>query len=578
VAARTRAQAAELEQKRRDGSLSESEKATLGNLESQLAIFEEVLQPGAAEAGSRQRRQSIMMEAQAAREQMATVQKRVRATKGSPSAALAVPPPEPPFDPYKGSIWVPRIAFADGKDLYDTNETLRERFFHDWKRALNIGVISLIMRYDDDATADVDGDGIPDEVEDVCAAFWDHRLMMGNLWSYYAAVSGTLSMVTLNAFTQFTEDASLVGRVLKRRYFDTLFIEVNNMAVRTGAKVIAREKARRRKSREEAEAEKLRREEARHKSIEMYAPTRPMKENGADAETAALNAIAYKVAQDGTADELVDRNDSKVGLSRVEFYVAFVHMAIERYIRSGELHDVSESLSRLLNVEISARMGKSLPVADDFRRLHCYVRETNNALKVHEASLRIIFDALAFSTASKVKKLLNLDTWLGFLRALNIIHLDLSDRKAILAFAWSRPVVHDGFSVAGGLKENNLPFEGFLEAICRVSTLKALPTTAEVSASGEADAGTFMLALEHGDSANFHAFLEDSKTHVEWGEEPRGEPVDVRVTYLLQMMFRKIDKHAHDHAGASDAVLQVTQTAMSSWVRHNLKKGTGGKK
>jgi len=111
-----------------------------------------------------------------------------------------------------------------------------------------------------------------------------------------------------------------------------------------------------------------------------------------------------------------------------------------------------------------------------------------------------------------------------------------------------------------------------------VCTLKALPTTAEVSASGEADAGTFMLALEHGDSANFHAFLEDSKTHVEWGEEPRGEPVDVRVTYLLQMMFRKIDKHAHDHAGASDAVLQVTQTAMSSWVRHNLKKGTGGKK
>lgn len=42
---------------------------------------------------------------------------------------------------------------------------------------------------------------------------------------YYAAVSGGLHAITLNAFTQFTEDAALVGRLQKRKCFDLKFIE-----------------------------------------------------------------------------------------------------------------------------------------------------------------------------------------------------------------------------------------------------------------------------------------------------------------------------------------------------------------
>ena len=43
----------------------------------------------------------------------------------------------------------------------------RARFSHDWRRCLMLGAAGVIMKNDDDGHADVDGDGIPDEVMEV---------------------------------------------------------------------------------------------------------------------------------------------------------------------------------------------------------------------------------------------------------------------------------------------------------------------------------------------------------------------------------------------------------------------------
>ena len=62
------------------------------------------------------------------------------------------------------------LTLSDRHHRYDTVDTLRMRFFFDWKRALALGVIKLTLKFDDDAEADEDGDGIPDEIEDICVS------------------------------------------------------------------------------------------------------------------------------------------------------------------------------------------------------------------------------------------------------------------------------------------------------------------------------------------------------------------------------------------------------------------------
>ena len=52
-----------------------------------------------------------------------------------------------------------------------------------------------------------------------------------------------------------------------------------------------------------------------------------------------------------------------------------------------------------------------------------------------------------------------------------------------------------------------LPFEGFLEALCRLSILKALPTAAELAEAEEPDAGSFLINLEESDQVTYAAFL-----------------------------------------------------------------------
>ena len=85
-----------------------------------------------------------------------------RAVRPSTGMADTIGDAEPAFDLMR-SIWAPRAKWADSRSLYDTDECLAERFTNDWNRALELGIVNMVMKYDDDAAADDDGDGVPDE-------------------------------------------------------------------------------------------------------------------------------------------------------------------------------------------------------------------------------------------------------------------------------------------------------------------------------------------------------------------------------------------------------------------------------
>ena len=192
-----------------------------------------------------------------------------------------------------------------------------------------------------------------------------------------------------------------------------------------------------------------------------------------------------------------------------------------------------------------------------------YAPAVNQVLAQHEASLRNVFTVAAGGGSSGAgSKLLGLHEWRRLLKGLGLIGRDVTERDATLCFCCSRMAVivslrratllswpahsgmrvthtltighnhagvhtaihtsvvlpclaptlactrggrtQDGRTPRGRMKESNLPYEGFMEALCRLSMLKALPTDVELGWTGCADAGIFMQRLRVRNEARIH--------------------------------------------------------------------------
>ena len=103
---------------------------------------------------------------------------------------------EKPPGPWWPGIWAPRATWCDGKDYYDHTQVRQQRFDIDWACALKeVNLIKVVMRADDgddDGVEDEDGDGIPDEVEEVGDLLWEHSGWLYQLFLSYAAALDTL--------------------------------------------------------------------------------------------------------------------------------------------------------------------------------------------------------------------------------------------------------------------------------------------------------------------------------------------------------------------------------------------------
>lgn len=119
---------------------------------------------------------------------------------------------------------------------------------------------------------------------------------------------------------------------------------------------------------------------------------------------------------------------------------------------------------------------------------------------------------------------------------------------------------------AGQLKETCLPFEGLLEALCRLAALKALPTDAEIAVSArthghEVDAGAYMFKLQATDSHGYQRLLKERAGR--WGSVQVLQPFERCVNHLLAIVIRRID----DRPGK----LELSKTAFSRWAAQNMR-------
>ena len=391
------------------------------------------------------------------------------------------------FDVYK-SIWEPRRKDADSKDVYDTDEVEIKRFSIDWEVLLGLGMTKLILMNDDgddDGVEDEDGDGIPDEVEDVGMVLWKVHDVLSSIYTYYSIQSGSISDgIGLNAWTDFTDDFSLVSKTsqfCQRKDVDLIFIEVN-----AKSKWAARELKRQPSTRE--------------------------------------------LAIDG---------GSELSLSRLEFYQALVRLAICKYVKSGEIPDVSDAVERLVSTDIMNRAiatGMHIVVdANLFRARLAYTRAVTELLEANLSSLENLFDALCKRSYARMKPQglkdrLALEEWLDFLNHSKLIGQDLSERDAMLCFASARMVVVETRTEIGKRRDSMIQFQGFMEALCRASTLKALPTTAEIEAAGCKNAAQWI--EENQDE--YMAIL--STRAPPWGTDPV-RPVEESMKMVLDIVL-----------------------------------------
>ena len=401
-----------------------------------------------------------------------------------------------PFDVYK-SIWEPRRKDADSRDVYDTDEVEFNRFSIDWEELLRLGITKLILMHDDggdDGVEDEDGDGIPDEVEDVGMVLWKVHDVLSSIYTYYSIQSGSISDgIGLNAWTDFTDDFNLVSKTsqfCQRKDVDLIFIEVN-----AKSKLAARELKKQPSTRE--------------------------------------------LAVDGGGE---------LSLSRLEFYQALVRLAICKYVKGGEIPDVSDAVERLVSTDImnraialESRNREHLVVdANLFRARYAYTKPVCTVLEANLPSLETLYDALCNRSYARMKPRgskdrLAVGEWLGFLYESKLIGQDISERDAMLCFAFSRMVVVDTRTEIGKRRDAMIQFQGFMEALCRASTLKALPTAAELKAAGCDNAPQWI--EENHDK--YMAILSTRGTP--WGIDPV-RPVEESLQMVLDIVHHAVAK------------------------------------
>ena len=255
-------------------------------------------------------------------------------------------------------------------------------------------------------------------------------------------------------------------------------------------------------------------------------------------------------------------------LSRIEFIMAFIDAAIAKFVHGGVEPTASEALDKLI-ARVCAKVPlKFLAPANVFRAKFAYTAEVNEVLKRHETSLRNLFTGLASvskSDTSGQTTMMDLRAWLLSLQILGITGPDVAERDASLCYIWSRMVVIDTSTAKGVKREIMLPWEGWLEALCRLSVLKALPTEDEIRKMRSSNAGEYMANLALANSEAYERMLHERRT--QWADEPKDLELHQSVRFLIEIIFYTIEVQIEDDTGE----LKLSKKKVSDWLKRARK-------
>lgn len=116
--------------------------------------------------------------------------------------------------------------------------------------------------------------------------------------------------------------------------------------------------------------------------------------------------------------------------------------------------------------------------------------------------------------------------------------------------------VADPYTARSEVRASHLPFEGFLEGICRLATLKALPDEEALAAGEWAHAGAYLCDLRENRPEEYGKFVRANAN--EWGAPPR-QPLSRCVHHLMAYILFMIERSTR---GADDLQLDEKEVAL----------------
>ena len=233
-----------------------------------------------------------------------------------------------------------------------------------------------------------------------------------------------------------------------------------------------------------------------------------------------------------------------------------------------------EAVLRPVDPLVAGRVGlrevepQALVSSDDFRKQYCYVEAVSLALVAQKRNLRTLFEVYADFPNIKPadQKVLSLEDWMLLLKHLHFFDEAFQQREGVLCFVQSRMRAVDEESERGKKRMKHLNFEDFLEALVRVSTMKALPTDEEVEEAGVADGGDFVLRLRQ-NSSDYQAWIDEWYATHQAPINKASQPAHRALDALILLIVRTIE----GAATSFHANLQVSPAEMSKWCQAKLK-------
>lgn len=108
-------------------------------------------------------------------------------------------------------------------------------------------------------------------------------------------------------------------------------------------------------------------------------------------EEETLRAKAQTHYFKGGDNASVSSSERRQAFNRTEFIAALCQLALHRYVLTKQMADVSDAVTRLLEVDLRAR-ARNMHDYDEFRRFVCYRQDVTEVLATHHALLRQLYE------------------------------------------------------------------------------------------------------------------------------------------------------------------------------------------